>query len=215
MSDIECIYKWDGSQIDHGPVVTMNHKRYKYGTMFDDTQILILNCNCYTIFYNEVRKILGFAGFDCHYWGNLIFIPTNGYEVMKIHKNSNNVDIERMAELYSFRSLIGDGMGTKSFIFRLNDKYYDITLCTKKDTNKHDLSCRSISFIKNKTMESVIIDTIRSKYGKKISANDMIASINRQMTEIIKIISAKDIDIRFSLISSQDFIRNNLYDIFV
>ncbi len=211
-----CEYKWDGSHIYHGPVVHVAHEGDRYGTMYDNTQVLIVTGNYYTIFYNEIRKILGFTFFKAHYWGNLIFIPTDGEQIKRLTQNklTNGIE-EKIANLYAFRSFIGDGMGSKSFIFKLNDEYYDMTLCTKYDTNKRDLSRRNILYIKNNTVEDIIRDFIIKKYGKKDAIHNIIFNINKNISKCIDIISGDSSDIKCNLTASQEYIRNNIYDILV
>ena len=216
MSGIEIEYKWNSSPINHGPVLTKNYEDILYGTMYDGTQVFIAKGNYFTVFYNEVRRVLGFNSHSSHYWGNLIFIPTQGQKIIKINHGHNLSDDDRykIASLYAFRSLIGDGSPSKSYIIKINDIYYDITMCTKNDTNKLDLSKRQTSYIKHNTIETIIYDTIMNKYGKKDTINIIISKINTKISEIINgIINMENLDIKYKLKESQEYIRDNIYDI--
>jgi hypothetical protein len=211
-------YRWDGSPINHGPVTTLEYEGFLYGTMADNTQVLVIKGNYFSIFYNEIRKLLGFVGYQSHYWGNLIFIPTGGNPISKLSlkskTNASSDDKSKIQAFLSFRSLIGDGAGSnsKSFMFRMHDEIYDITLCTQKDTNKEELSVRVAAFLKGSTAEDIIKKTIRNKYGNMNNVK-LFAQLEKSITDIIKTISKSNIDIKYELLSSQDYIRNNIYDI--
>jgi len=216
MSEIEIEYKWNSSQINHGPVIVKDYEGHLYGTMYDGVQVFIVKGNYFTVFYNEVRKLLGFSSYTAHFWGNLIFMPTQGKKIIKVNHGYKFSDDDRhkIASLYAFRSLIGDGYPSKSYIFMLNDVYYDITMCSKNDTNKLDLSKKQTLYIKHKTIENIIYDTIMSKYGKKYTLSSIISKINNSMTEIIDIIvNNENLDIKYKLEESQEYIRDNIYDI--